>query len=89
MEYIAALRLRYFTPTELLRLFHFIPINSPHCREDAPLTTGLNTNIHLYFQWPSNVTDKTQYRLIGNSVNVEVVRRLVNYLFGEGENLTG
>ncbi|SJL05409.1 related to tRNA (cytosine(38)-C(5))-methyltransferase [Armillaria ostoyae] len=42
------LRLRYFTPNELLRIFDFDP---------------------LLFQWPDNVSRKTKYRLIGNSVN--------------------
>lgn len=58
------LRLRYFTPTELLRLFHFEP------KEGV-------------FLWPEIISLKSQYKLIGNSVNVRVVTELVNYLFQE------
>ncbi|KAK0456781.1 DNA methyltransferase ZMET4 [Armillaria borealis] len=54
------LRLRYFTPNELLRIFDFDP---------------------LLFQWPDNVSRKTKYRLIGNSVNVRVVAALLDHLF--------
>ena len=32
------------------------------------------------FEWPAPTTRKTRYRLIGNSVNVEVVARLLRYL---------
>ncbi|KIK91541.1 hypothetical protein PAXRUDRAFT_830754 [Paxillus rubicundulus Ve08.2h10] len=52
--------LRYFTPTELLRLFHFM---DPY----EPITW-------LDFVWPPGVSLKSKYRLIGNSVNVEVSR---------------
>lgn len=48
--------LRYFTPTELLRIFHFTDANSPS----------------VNFIWPPDVSTKSKYRLIGNSVNVEV-----------------
>ncbi|KAK0478182.1 S-adenosyl-L-methionine-dependent methyltransferase [Armillaria novae-zelandiae] len=54
------LRLRYFTPNELLRIFDF----------DSSL-----------FQWPDDVSRKTKYRLIGNSVNVRVVAALLDHLF--------
>ncbi|KAK0444948.1 S-adenosyl-L-methionine-dependent methyltransferase [Desarmillaria tabescens] len=54
------LRLRYFTPDELLRIFDFDP---------------------LLFQWPDDVSRKTKYRLIGNSVNVRVVAALIDHLF--------
>ncbi|KAG7450810.1 S-adenosyl-L-methionine-dependent methyltransferase [Guyanagaster necrorhizus] len=54
------LRLRYFTPSELLRISDFDP---------------------SLFQWPDEVSRKTKYRLIGNSVNVRVVASLVDHLF--------
>ncbi|KAF9229821.1 S-adenosyl-L-methionine-dependent methyltransferase [Gyrodon lividus] len=63
------LGLRYFTPTELIRLFHF----TDPC-EPTPL---------FDFVWPPGVSLKSRYRLIGNSVNVEVVRRLIIYLISE------
>lgn len=52
------LDLRYFTPSELLRLFHFM---------DA-----LESTPPFHFVWPLGVSLKSKYRLIGNSVNVEV-----------------
>ena len=61
------LRLRYFSPTELLRLFGFLPLSS------FPGDHG--------FMWPEDVSIKTKYKLIGNSVNVRVVTELINYLF--------
>ncbi|KAF7367457.1 tRNA (Cytosine(38)-C(5))-methyltransferase [Mycena sanguinolenta] len=65
-----SLRLRYFTPEELLRLFCFAPVpcSSP---SEPP------------FIWPENISRKTKYRLIGNSVNVRVVQELIEYLFEE------
>jgi tRNA (cytosine38-C5)-methyltransferase len=33
------------------------------------------------FRWPEGVSNKTKYRLIGNSVNVLVVRALIEYLY--------
>lgn len=59
------LQLRYFSPSELLRLFCF----------DPPLSEGGSK-----FKWPDTTSTKTKYKLIGNSVNVEVVRHLLNYL---------
>jgi len=61
------LLLRYFTPTELLRIFHFSDTDT----SSVTLT------------WPPGVSTKSKYRLIGNSVNVEVVRRLIVYLFAD------
>ncbi|OCH88975.1 S-adenosyl-L-methionine-dependent methyltransferase [Obba rivulosa] len=58
------LELRYFSPSELLRIFGFEP-------------TGRRS---ITFHWPDDISVKTQYRLIGNSVNVRVVTELINYL---------
>lgn len=58
------LRLRYFTPSELLRLFAF---TDPRRDEEQ-------------FVWPASVSTKVKYRLIGNSVNVKVVSELISYL---------
>ncbi|KAF8213820.1 S-adenosyl-L-methionine-dependent methyltransferase [Mycena galopus ATCC 62051] len=66
------LRLRYFSPTELLRLFSFTPLHDP-------------PGEHIFI-WPQNITRKTKYRLIGNSVNVKVVQELIGYLFEEPSN---
>ncbi|KAJ7051217.1 S-adenosyl-L-methionine-dependent methyltransferase [Mycena amicta] len=35
------------------------------------------------FVWPSSISRKTKYRLIGNSINVRVVQELISYLFEE------
>ncbi|KAJ7232850.1 S-adenosyl-L-methionine-dependent methyltransferase [Mycena haematopus] len=64
------LRLRYFSPEELLRLFCFTPV--PYSSPDGPT-----------FIWPETISRKTKYRLIGNSVNVKVVQELIEYLFEE------
>jgi len=58
---LTPLRLRYFSPGELSRIFGFGTDARP-------------------FTWPAEVTTKSKYRLIGNSVNVHVVAELVNYL---------
>ena len=65
---LSPLRLRYFSPTELLRLFAFLP------QKDGPEQDAK-------FTWPEDVSTKTKYKLIGNSVNVRVVRELINYLY--------
>ncbi|KAI0770976.1 S-adenosyl-L-methionine-dependent methyltransferase [Trametes elegans] len=62
------LRLRYFSPRELLRFFAFLP---PSLHDDGAQT----------FVWPEDISTKTKYKLIGNSVNVRVVTELINYLF--------
>ncbi|KAF9645029.1 S-adenosyl-L-methionine-dependent methyltransferase [Thelephora ganbajun] len=62
MAILEPLRLRYFSPRELSKLFGF----------------GTNTKP---FIWPAGCTVKSKYRLIGNSVNVHVVAKLINYLF--------
>ncbi|KAG2069855.1 S-adenosyl-L-methionine-dependent methyltransferase [Suillus decipiens] len=64
------LHLRYFTPSELLKIFR---IEDPECSQR--------------FLWPPTISLKSQYRLIGNSVNVEVVRHLIDYLF-DGDEFT-
>lgn len=66
------LKLRYLTPNELLRIFGF------NSRVDLNDQT-------FQFKWPDTkvVTVRSQYRLIGNSVNVTVVQALIEYLFYE------
>ncbi|KAF8640340.1 hypothetical protein AX17_000012 [Amanita inopinata Kibby_2008] len=70
VELLRPLKLRYFTPSELLRIFDFEKsTTNSHGKEERP------------FQWPDTVTIKNKYRLIGNSVNTRVVMELLNYLF--------
>ncbi|KAJ6577108.1 hypothetical protein B0H10DRAFT_927418 [Mycena sp. CBHHK59/15] len=66
-----SLRLRYFSPEELLRLFSFMPPRQSSNVPEHP------------FVWPDGVSRKTKYRLIGNSVNVRVVQELIRFLFEE------
>ena len=61
VSHLHQLGLRYFSPEELLRLFH---ISSPERQ----------------LIWPLSITRKTKYRLIGNSVNVAVVSRVIDFL---------
>lgn len=68
VQILAPLRLRYFTPSELLRIFGFNAFRSDDVAEDE-------------FLWPANLTAKTRYKLIGNSVNVCVVTKLLDYLY--------
>ncbi|KZT68455.1 S-adenosyl-L-methionine-dependent methyltransferase [Daedalea quercina L-15889] len=71
------LRLRYFTPTELLRIFCFLPSINNESEGEAD------------FRWPEDVSTKAQYRLIGNSVNVRVVTELINYLLSNSRHCIG
>jgi tRNA (cytosine38-C5)-methyltransferase len=72
------LQLRYFSPSELLRLFYF----------DASLEDSHISHLQLEqpFLWPGDISTKTKYRLIGNSVNVKVVTALIDFLFDEGSS---
>jgi len=65
------LRLRYFSPSELLRLFAFDPLRSE--------------SLESTFVWPDSTSKKSKYKLIGNSINVKVVQTLIEYLFKEPE----
>ncbi|KAF8577554.1 S-adenosyl-L-methionine-dependent methyltransferase [Ramaria rubella] len=75
LRLLHALRLRYFTPDELLRLFYFTP----------PVRIAQTSNHIPQFRWPPGISQKTKYRLIGNSVNVKVVQELIMYLFKENK----
>ncbi|KAJ7102547.1 S-adenosyl-L-methionine-dependent methyltransferase [Mycena belliarum] len=75
------LGLRYFSPAELLRLFAFTaPHGNARRNKNTPPQNALDERP---FVWPGGVSRKTQYRLIGNSVNVRVVQELIGYLFEE------
>lgn len=77
VDRLESLRLCYFSTEELLRIFHF---TLPHMASSAQKAIERSSN----FVWPADVSQKTKYKLIGNSVNIEVVRRLIDYLF-EGD----
>jgi tRNA (cytosine38-C5)-methyltransferase len=71
VKIVHPLRLRYFSPSELLRLFAF----------DPPRRESLEST----FVWPDSTSKKSKYKLIGNSINVKVVQTLIEYLFKEPE----
>ncbi|KAJ3975297.1 S-adenosyl-L-methionine-dependent methyltransferase [Lentinula raphanica] len=91
------LRLRYFTPSELLRIFHFnsplhtkaihLPSMDLSSAHNAMLIESdvdhpqCNSTSGPDFIWPDDITNKTKYRLIGNSVNVHVVTELIDFLY--------
>jgi len=78
------LRLRYFSPSELLRLFAF-----DQCEENQITSNqGQEGKSVGYndFVWPEGITKKTKYRLIGNSVNVKVVTELINFLYEDWDS---
>jgi tRNA (cytosine38-C5)-methyltransferase len=78
------LKLRYFAPSELLRIFAFEPpFPSRHTSEDT--TKNPEEQKKTEFIWPETVSTKSKYKLIGNSVNVHVVQMLIEYLFREPE----
>lgn len=68
------LHLRYFSPTELLRLFCFEP---PSASMHATIGVSIAEES---FNWPATTSNKTKYRLLGNSVNVTVVSVLIDYM---------
>ncbi|TFK38617.1 S-adenosyl-L-methionine-dependent methyltransferase [Crucibulum laeve] len=70
VKFLHPLQLRYFSPEELLRIFEFNPLVN-----DSTYTSQ--------FKWPEDISTKSKYRLIGNSVNVRVVQALIEYLFLE------
>ncbi|KIY65370.1 S-adenosyl-L-methionine-dependent methyltransferase [Cylindrobasidium torrendii FP15055 ss-10] len=106
------LRLRYFTPDELLRLFGFNPVssashaNAPDTNKPIERTAiaAVGSEISAIqdkdgavdisaksrpstsseptkeFNFPQDISRKSRYRLIGNSVNVVVVTKLLDYL---------
>lgn len=67
-----SLQLRYFSPSELLRIFGFNP-------------RGTDSAEPSNFRWPDTklVSIRSRYKLIGNSVNVTLVQALIEYLFSE------
>lgn len=75
MRTLDPLRLRYFSPSELLRIFRL----STHLE-----ISSKSGEIRKDFLWPEGISSKTKYKLIGNSVNVEVVTGLVDFLFESG-----
>lgn len=67
---LLTLGLRFFTPTEIA-LLHALPVI-----DDARTSSDLPYK----FCFPPQVTIPQQYRLLGNSLNVRVVSRILSYL---------
>jgi site-specific DNA-cytosine methylase len=82
-------KLRFFSPPELLRLFGFLPLQQSRknlkrsnmdCASDET-TVDVESNLldeKPFF--PSNVTNRKCYELIGNSLSVTVVSHLLEFL---------
>ena len=72
-EWSQGIRLRYFTPSELLKLFGFNSL--------------VVSDSHNSFSFPMDkVTIKKTYELIGNSLNVLVVTAVLKHVFNLYEN---
>ena len=58
--------LRFFTPIEVARL-HYFPVDD----------TRLDDPRRKQFEFPTNITRRQQWQLLGNSLNVFVVSELI------------
>lgn len=85
-EQIATLRLRYFSPRELLRLFGF-PVQ---CEGNVQKEEEVKDETSSGFGFPVDFPRKKAYELIGNSLNVEVAAHLIHFLLSNtGESQKG
>ena len=85
-------KLRFFSPTELLRLFGFIRLEQPRknlkrsnldFENSFRNETSILVECDLYDNkpfFPSNITNRKCYELIGNSLSVTVVSHLLEFL---------
>ena len=85
-------KLRFLSPTELLRLFGFIPLEQPRknlkrsnldFENSFRNETSILVECDLYDNkpfFPSNITNRKCYELIGNSLSVTVVSHLLEFL---------
>ena len=78
------LKLRYFSPSELLRIFAFDTTRGESVSRLMDPVAGTETRP---LTWPNTVSLKSKYKLIGNSVNAHVVQQLIEYLFLEPEEI--
>lgn len=82
MSLLEPLKLRYFSTSELLRIFSFDILHGESVPGSMVSTNGTEVR---QLTWPDTVSTKSRYKLIGNSVNVHVVQQLIEYLFHEPE----
>lgn len=87
-------KLRFFSPVELLRLFGFLPLqqsrkNLKRSNLDCEDSNCTSTVSSLFVEndlvdektfFPSNITNRKCYELIGNSLSVTVVSHLLEFL---------
>jgi site-specific DNA-cytosine methylase len=85
-------KLRFFSPPELLRLFGFLPLQQSRknlkrsnmdCADSISDETTSDVESNLLDDkpfFPSNVTNRKCYELIGNSLSVTVVSHLLEFL---------
>ncbi|KAH7100269.1 S-adenosyl-L-methionine-dependent methyltransferase [Auriculariales sp. MPI-PUGE-AT-0066] len=84
VDILHPLNLRYLTPNELLRLMYFLPQRrTKQISEHKVNIEQQSPHLSTLFNWPSDISRKTRYKLLGNSINVHVVTQLLNYLFSE------
>lgn len=74
---LPTLGLRFFTPYEIA-LLHALPVEG-----------ATTTDVKHKFSFPPNSTTAQQYRLLGNSLNVRVVSRILSHLFSPIAGFTG
>jgi site-specific DNA-cytosine methylase len=85
-------KLRFFSPTELLRLFGFLPLEQPRKnlkRSNLDFENSFRNETSILVEsdlydnnpfFPSNITNRKCYELIGNSLSVTVVSHLLEFL---------
>lgn len=56
-------------------------LKSLNLRFFTPLEVSKLMSFPSYFQFPSDITDKQKYMLLGNSINVKVVSELIKVLY--------
>lgn len=86
LEVLQALRLRYFSPSEVARLMCF-PLerrrrpgdDANDADDDADAAAVADGTAG--FSFPAETTKRQRYRLLGNSINVFVVGELIRMLF--------
>lgn len=78
LDVLQALRLRYFSPSEVARLMCF-PLERR--RREGDEADDVDEDGEAVFSFPAETTKRQRYRLLGNSINVYVVSELIHMLF--------
>lgn len=83
LNVLQALRLRYFSPSEVARLMCFPLARRQRAGDDADDVVDAMeaADGSAGFSFPAETTKRQRYRLLGNSINVYVVSELIQMLF--------